>query len=376
MRTGGCRQPEPQALQAATNDRIGLRGKMRYLTLDDGKRISKVGLGTWQFGAEEWGYGAEYSRKEAGAIVQRAVELGVTLFDTAEIYGAGNSERILGKALETHRDSAFIATKFFPVVPSAWAVRQRAAASARRLGLPSLDLYQVHWPNPLIGDAAIMRGMRSLQRSGRIGEVGVSCYSITRWLSAEESLGSRILCNQVEYSLVVRSPELALIPFAESHGRVIIAFSPLAHGLLSGRYHGADRPRNRMRARSARFSSENIERTRALTGVLSEVAAAHDASVAQIALAWAIRSPAVVAIPGAASVEQVESNAAAAEIDLADDEYQALNKVSAHFRPAESTDWSDEITLAHIKHLVKCGLHLTKTLRDDFRHRDEIAQGS
>jgi len=347
---------------------------MRYLTLDSGKRVSKIGLGTWQFGAEEWGYGAEYARKEAGAIVRRAVELGVNLFDTAEIYSAGNSERILGKALEGRRDAVFVATKFFPVIPSAWVIRQRAAASARRLGLPSLDLYQVHWPNPLIGDAAIMNGMRSLQRSGRIAEVGVSCYSITRWQSAEQSLGSRILCNQVEYSLVVRSPELALIPFAESHGRVIIAFSPLAHGLLSGRYHGAERPKNGVRARSTRFSSENIERTRALTGVLSDVAAAHDASVAQIALAWAIRSPAVVAIPGAASVEQLESNAAAAEIDLADDEYQALNKASAGFRPAESTDWPDEITLRGMKHLAKCGFQLAKTLRDDRRHRDEMAQ--
>ena len=347
---------------------------MRYLTLDDGTRISKIGLGAWQFGAGEWGYGKEYSRKEAGAIVRRAFELGVNLFDTAEIYSAGNSERILGKALEARRGSAFIATKFFPVVPSAWVVRQRAAASARRLGLPSLYLYQVHWPNPLIGDTAIMRGMRSLQRSGRIAEVGVSCYSIARWLSAEKSLGSRILCNQVEYSLLTRSPELALIPFAESHGRVIIAFSPLAQGLLSGRYHGSDRPRDRMRASSARFSLENIERTRALNGVLSEIAAAHDAKVSQVALAWAIRSPAVVAIPGAASVEQLESNAAAAEIDLADDEYQALNKASAYFWSAKSTDWSGQITLAHIKHLVRCGFDLTKTMLDDLRHKDEIAK--
>jgi aryl-alcohol dehydrogenase-like predicted oxidoreductase len=347
---------------------------MRYLTLGDGKSISKIGLGTWQFGAAEWGYGAEYARTEAAAIVNRAVELGVTLFDTAEIYSAGNSERILGKALQARRDSVFIATKFFPLVPAAWVVTQSAAASSRRLGLASLDLYQVHWPNPLIGDAAIMRAMRSLQRSGRIAEVGVSCYSVARWRSAEESLGSRILCNQVEYSLVARSPELTLIPFAESCGRVIIAFSPLAQGLLSGRYHGADRPTNRVRAGSMRFSSESIERTRALKGVMSEVAAAHDASVAQIALAWTIRCPAVVAIPGAASVEQVETNAAAAEIDLADDEYEALNTASAYFRPSESTAESREITLGHMKHLVKGGLLLAKTMRDDRRHRHEIAQ--
>src|SRR6184192_2241046 len=106
---------------------------MRYLSPGTSTRISRIGLGTWQFGSREWGYGQGYAGQEAHAIVRRAVELGVTLFDTAEIYGLGRSERILGAALGHRRDEAYLATKLFPLVPVAPVVRRRAHASARRL---------------------------------------------------------------------------------------------------------------------------------------------------------------------------------------------------------------------------------------------------
>jgi len=138
-----------------------------------------------------------------------------------------------------------------------------------------------------------MRGMRSLQRANLVDEVGVSNYCLERWRAAEDALGGRVLSNQVAYNLVERSPERELLPFAESGGRMIIAFSPLAQGLLSGRYHGADRRRNRIRATSSSFHSENLERTNNLIATLSEVADAHDVTPAQIALAWVIHSPAV-----------------------------------------------------------------------------------
>jgi aryl-alcohol dehydrogenase-like predicted oxidoreductase len=308
-------------------------GVMRYLGIDTAKRISKIGLGTWQFGSREWGYGEPYAEQEAHAIVRRALELGVTLFDTAEIYGFGRSERILGRALGEHAESVFIATKIFPIMPVAPVVQQRAVASADRLGVRRLDLYQVHQPNPLVRDGTIMRGMRALRRVGLVGEVGVSNYSLERWRAAEDALGSRVLSNQVSYSLVVRSPERDLLPFAQAHGRVVIAYSPLAQGLLSGRYHRANRPQNRVRASNPLFLPDNLERAGELIATLREVADAHSATPAQVALAWVIHSPAVVAIPGASSVEQVESNAAAAQIELTDDEYQALQVASARFRP-------------------------------------------
>jgi len=145
---------------------------MRYLASDTAKRISKIGLGTWQFGSREWGYGDAYAQREAHAITRRALELGVTLFDTAEIYGFGRSERILGEALGEDAASVFVATKILPVLPVAPVVEQRAVASANRLGVRRLDLYQVHQPNPVIRDGTIMRGMRALQRVGLVGDAG------------------------------------------------------------------------------------------------------------------------------------------------------------------------------------------------------------
>jgi aryl-alcohol dehydrogenase-like predicted oxidoreductase len=306
---------------------------MRYLDVGTTRRISKIGLGTWQFGAREWGYGEDYSGGEAGAIVARALDLGVTLFDTAEMYGFGRSERILGEALGARRESVFLATKLLPLLPLAPVVEQRAVASANRLGARLLDLYQVHWPNPLVSDRTIMRGMRALQRVGLVAEVGVSNYPLARWQAAERALGGRVLSNQVRYSLADRAPERDLLPFAAEAGRVVIAYSPLAQGLLSGRYDRANRPVNRVRAGNPLFLPENLDRASELIGVLREVADAHGAAPAQVALAWVIRHPAVAAIPGASSVEQLESNVAAASIELTGDQAQALSAAAERFRP-------------------------------------------
>jgi aryl-alcohol dehydrogenase-like predicted oxidoreductase len=146
--------------------------------------------------------------------------------------------------------------------------------------------------------------MRALQRVRLVGEVGVSNYSLQRWRAAEDALGSRVLSNQVRYSLVDRSPERGLLPFAQSEGRVVLAYSPLAQGLLSGRYDQHNRPANRVRAGNPLFFPENLERAGELIATLREVASAHSVTAAQIALAWVIRHPAVAAIPGASSVEQ------------------------------------------------------------------------
>jgi len=306
---------------------------MRYLDLDTAPKISKIGLGAWQFGTREWGYGDQYAEREAEAIVHRAVDLGVTLFDTAEAYGFGRSERILGRALGDRRATVFLATKIFPLLPVAPVVEQRAVASANRLGTRLLDLYQVHMPNPLVRDGTTMRGMRALQTVGLVAEVGVSNYSLDRWRAAERALGGRVLSNQVEYSLVHRQPEADLLAYAAAQDRVVIAYSPLAQGLLSGRYDRTSRPANRVRATNPLFLPENLDRAAPLLAVLREVASAHDASPAQIALAWVIRHPAVTAIPGASSVAQLESNVAAADIELSTDEVTALSDAATRFQP-------------------------------------------
>jgi aryl-alcohol dehydrogenase-like predicted oxidoreductase len=309
---------------------------MRYLDgVTSGKPISRIGLGTWQFGSREWGYGSGYASREAGSIVARAAELGITLFDTAEAYGFGRSEQILGAALASHglRDTAFVATKIFPILPVAPVVRQRARASARRLGLPTIDLYQVHQPNPVIRDGTTMAGMRDLQRDGLVGEVGVSNYSLARWQAAERALGRPVLSNQVQLSLAHPGALDDLVPFAQEQGRIVIAWSPLAQGLLSGRYDSRNRPSGGVRAMNPLFLEENLLRAAALLDTLRDVASTHQATPAQVALAWLIHHPGVVVIPGASGIAQVEANAAAADLALTDDEAAELTAQARRFQP-------------------------------------------
>ena len=257
------------------------------------------------------------------------------MFDTAEVYGFGRSERILGEALRNSggTDDVVVATKVFPVVPTAAVVQQRGVASAQRLGVRTIDLYQVHWPNPVVRDATAMRGMRALRDVGVVDQVGVSNYPLRRWQRAEVDLGGVVLSNQVQFSLVSRGPMAEMLPWAARTGHVVIAYSPLAQGLLSARYDAEHRPTNRIRAANAMFLPENLRAAGPLLSVLREVAAAHDATPAQIALAWTVHHPHVVAIPGASSMAQVESNAAAAEITLAPDEYGALLAAAEAFNP-------------------------------------------
>jgi aryl-alcohol dehydrogenase-like predicted oxidoreductase len=282
-----------------------------------GARISAIGLGTWQFGSTEWGYGREFASREAGEIVNRALELGVNLIDTAEVYGLGRSERIVGEAIRGRRDQVFIATKIFPVgLP--FMVEARARGSARRLGVDHIDLYQQHWPSPLFPASATMPRMKRLVDEGLVGHVGVSNFSLREWQEAEGALGGPVFSNQVQFSLIKRGPEADLVPWAQANGRVVIAYSPLGQGLLSGRYQKSA-PRNFRRMRRE-FSAQSRARLEPLLAALHEVAAKHSATEAQVALAWLIRKPNVVAIPGASSVRQVEENVGAAEIELGDDE--------------------------------------------------------
>jgi aryl-alcohol dehydrogenase-like predicted oxidoreductase len=305
---------------------------MQFLDVPGLGPVSRIGLGTWQFGSREWGYGESYAERGARDVVRRARELGVTLFDTAEIYGFGRSERILGEALGDERTDVVVASKIFPVAPFPPVVQQRWAGSARRLGLSRIPLYQVHQPNPVVRDAVTMPGMRALLDDGRIGAVGVSNYSLARWRAADAALGRPVVSNQVQFSLAHAGPLDDLVPFAEREDRLVIAFSPLAQGLLGGRYSADNRPGG-VRATNPLFGTENLRRAQPLLDLLREVADAHDARPAQIALAWLLGLPQVVVIPGASGVEQVEFNAAAAEIALAGDEQAALTDAARAFTP-------------------------------------------
>jgi aryl-alcohol dehydrogenase-like predicted oxidoreductase len=291
-----------------------------------GARVSVIGLGTWQFGSREWGYGREYAGSEAVSIVHRALELGINLIDTAEIYGPWRSERIVGQALQGKRDEAFVATKIFPIglpFTTGW----RARSSARRLRTGVIDLYQLHWPSVFFPPRATMPRFRRLMDDGLVRNAGVSNHDLRQWQECDDALGAPVLSNQVRFSLAHREPERELVPWAQRNDRIVIAYSPLAQGVLSARYR--DRSPSNFRRFNSDFSASARRQREPLVQALVEIAGKHDATPAQIALAWLVSKPNVVAIPGASSVKQLEDNARAGDIVLTGDEIAELDRLSA-----------------------------------------------
>jgi aryl-alcohol dehydrogenase-like predicted oxidoreductase len=304
---------------------------MRYVEVD-GFRTSVIGLGAWQFGSREWGYGESYATETAPALVRRAVELGVTMLDTAEVYGPGRSERIVAAAVAgldpEARQGLTVATKFLPIAPAEAIVARQAAGSRRRLGVDALDLYYAHWPNPLVSARRTMQAVRPLLAEGVVRRVGVSNYDLGRWQEAERALRAPVLANQVRFSLVSPGPAGDLVPYAAAMDRVVVAYSPLAQGLLADGSPAAARRRPGMRAANPLFRGSGQRRLAPLIETIHEIAATHGATPAQVALAWVIHHPNTVAIPGARTIEQLEENAAAADLALSGDEVARLTSVA------------------------------------------------
>ena len=305
---------------------------MRYLDVG-GVRVSAIGLGTWQFGSREWGYGPGYAAHEAPALVRRALEIGITLIDTAEVYAFGESERIVARGLAGAGPDlaarAFVATKLLPILPIPSIVMSRAAGSRDRLEVGAIDLYQVHWPNPIVPVRTQAAGLRRVLDAGIARHVGVSNHRLARWRTMEAALRRPIISNQVRFSLASPSPRWDLVPYAADHDRLVIAYSPLAQGLFAG-----DDPASRRtgtRRMNPLFRDAALRRARPLLAAVREIAAAHGATPAQVALAWVIAHPNTAAIPGARTIAQLEENAAAADLVLAPDELASLTGAAERF---------------------------------------------
>jgi aryl-alcohol dehydrogenase-like predicted oxidoreductase len=303
---------------------------MRTIEID-GLRTSRIGLGTWQFGSREWGYGETYARETAPALLRRALELGVTMIDTAEAYGPGRSERIIGQTLagipKEDRPGLTVATKFMPIAPAERILGWAATRSLRRLQTDALDLYYAHWPNPFVSTRRVMQSLRPLVAEGLVRRVGVSNYSVAQWQEAERALRAPVIANQVRFSLADPAPRRDLVPYAAEHDRLVVAYSPLAQGLLAADPDWSTVKDFRRRMRPARKTT-NFE---PLAAAVREVAAAHDVAPTQVALAWVLAHPNTIAIPGARTIEQLESNAAAADLVLADDEVERLSSEAEAF---------------------------------------------
>ncbi|MEM4373605.1 MAG: aldo/keto reductase [Nitrososphaerota archaeon] len=294
-----------------------------------GLKISKVALGTWQFGSRSWGYGVSYGRSECVMAVRTGVEYGINLIDTAEVYGSGLSEEIVGEAIRGMRERVMIATKVSPTHLSYNGTIKACERSLRRLGVKSIDLYQVHWPNPLIPISQTMRAMEKLVEMGKISYIGVSNFSKKLLVKAQETLRrEEIVSDQVKYNLLERGVEDELLPYAEKEGITILAYSPLAQGLLTGKYSRANPPRDVVRKVNILFDSRNMVRLEPLLTHLNTIADRNGATSAQIALRWLISRDRVVAIAGVKNSIQAAECAAAAEASLSPEDHQLLDKLS------------------------------------------------
>jgi aryl-alcohol dehydrogenase-like predicted oxidoreductase len=309
--------------------------------------ISSIGLGCWQF-SEGAGLGGSFwptlPAETENAIVAASLAGGVTWFDTAEMYGGGHSEAALSRALTAagkRPGDVVVATKWFPAFRTSASIRRTIGERLARLAPFGIDLYQIHQPIAFATVAAQMAAMAELVQAGRIRTVGVSNFSAGRMRAAHRALAARgipLVANQVRYSLLHRGIETnGVLDAAQELGITVIAYSPLAQGVLTGKFH---RDPNLIRRRSGPrkwlgdFRSRGLEKSRPVIAALEQVAAAHAATAAQVALAWLLQShgDVVVAIPGATSVQQAVENAAAAELRLDAEELQRLDEASRAFR--------------------------------------------
>ncbi len=306
---------------------------MRYIDVD-GLRVSRIGLGTWQFGSREWGYGQQYASETAPALLRRAIELGITMIDTAEAYGPARSEAIIGDELgglvDGQRAGLTVATKLMPIAPAERIVAWQCAGSQRRLRADRLDLYYVHWPNPFVAPRRVGQAVRPLLEAGRVRRIGVSNHTVEQWQQFERGLRARAIANQVRFSLVSPGPADDLVPYAAEHDRLIVAYSPIGQGVLAGRSPSSLPLARRSQLRRSRVP-DMTSAVAALQQAVAEIASANGATPAQVALAWVASHPNTVAIPGARTVEQLEQNAAAADLVLSDEELARLAEVSRPF---------------------------------------------
>lgn len=293
--------------------------------------LPPLGVGTWAWGDRlTWGYDRGYGREDVEAAFHASLEAGITFFDTAEVYGWGTSERILGDLIRQSQVRVMVATKYAPFRPTARAVHGALAASLRRLGLDQVDLYQVHFPPFPVRIERLMDELAEAVKEGKARAVGASNFSLDQMRRAHEALARRgvaLAANQVEYSLLHRQPEWdGLLRACQELDITLIAYSPLAMGLLSGKYDPSDGRLPRRLSRYLRTWSRLA--LRQLLDLLRRIAQEHGKTPSQVALNWLLRQPGVVVIPGAKNATQARENAGALGWLLSEEEAEALDRAT------------------------------------------------
>ncbi|MGB3310901.1 MAG: aldo/keto reductase [Nodosilinea sp.] len=307
--------------------------------------IPALGVGTWAWGDSLfWDYGKAYSDSDLHAAFDATLDAGLTLFDTAEIYGFGQSERLIGRFMQQRpqqaAQGAIVATKYFPLPWrfSKQSVVDALSASLDRLQVASVALYQVHWPlDFLLSQKEMMQALAAEVKRGRIGAVGVSNYSASQMRDAHRYLaeqGIPLAANQVQYSLLSRNPEVnGVIDTARELGVTILAYSPLAQGLLTGKYT----PEANLKPAGARwlnprFSQSGLTELMPVIQALQDIGEKRDRTPAQVALNWLVAQGNVMPIPGAKNARQAAQNAGALGWELNDDERERLDQLTQRYR--------------------------------------------
>jgi aryl-alcohol dehydrogenase-like predicted oxidoreductase len=298
-------------------------------------RVSRIAFGAWSFGGE-WGAVRE---AESTAVVRRARELGITLFDTAQGYGFGASERLLGEALRpeltSRRQEVIIATKgglrrdgnrLVRDASPAW-LRQGLEDSLRALGVDYVDLYQVHWPDPTTPFEETAAALDAFVREGKIRYVGVSNYNVAQMEAFRRA--RKLDALQPPYHLFRREIEVEILPYARQHGIGVLVYGPLAHGLLTGAMSEATTfPPDDWRSTSPLFHGGAFRANLAIVDALKRFADERGCAVGQLAIAWTLANPAVdVAIVGARNPRQIEQTAPAAELRLTPDDLAQIERI-------------------------------------------------
>lgn len=256
------------------------------------EKVPVIGMGTWEMGDVQ----NEGRILEIQAL-RRGIELGMTMIDTAEMYGRGNAEKLVGQATKGMRDEVFIITKVSPEHFGYEDVLRSCEASIRRLGVEHIDLYLLHWPSNKVPIEETMKAMEELVSRGKIRYIGISNFSVAQTLKAREALPrSEVACNEVRYSLTHRAVESELIPFCEREKLTVVAYSPLDTGKIP----------------TKKVPSSLLEK--------------YGMTPAQLMLNWVTYREAVVAIPKASTVGHVEEDAAAVSTRISGDDYQALSR--------------------------------------------------
>ncbi|MEV5592289.1 aldo/keto reductase [Streptomyces sp. NPDC052496] len=309
-----------------------------------GPRVGVQGLGCMGM---SFAYGPTDDEGEARATLERALELGVTLFDTADMYGMGHNEEFIAPFIQAHRDEVVLATKFAiaadpadPLNPAKRSIRndrpyirQAVEASLRRLGVDEIDLYYMHRRDPAVPIEETVGAMAELVTEGKVKHLGLSEVTGGELRAAQGV--HPIAAVQSEWSLFSRDVENGVVPAARELGVGFVPYSPLGRGFLTGSFVSAEKElgEDDFRRQQPRFTGDNAKANAALLEPVREVAAAHGASLGQVALAWVqqqaqVHGLAVVPIPGTRKRSRIEENAAATRIVLSDEELALLAPVA------------------------------------------------